>query len=91
MKEFQCPACHNALGLTDGAVLVVGAVRIEQPVILYCLACGDGQAHREWRPVSGVPPKADAKRMKNERLAERIALRTSRITDSFSAPVLDRR
>lgn len=73
MKEFQCSGCHSALGLTDGNVLVIGNVRIENPVILHCLSCGDGSRKREWRPL-GINSRADEKRA---RLAARMALKAS--------------
>lgn len=80
MKPFQCSACHTQLGLTDGNVLVIGNVRIENPVMLHCLSCGDGSRKREWRPL-GIHSKADEKRA---RLAARLNERTTAVLSTLT-------
>lgn len=48
MKPYftWCP-CHKEIGLTDGAVLIVGGLEARAPLTLWC-TCG---AATHWRPV----------------------------------------
>lgn len=81
MKPFVCTTCRTTLGYTDGSVLVIGVVRIETPVILHCLSCGDGSRKREWRPL-GINSKADEKRARlAQRMNERAALVMTALSD----------